>query len=68
MRQQERVLRLLALGWSWKEIGAELGIRPRTVESHAYAGRHRLGLRTRRELVAYAIRAGWMTEQPEALP
>lgn len=56
-RQQE-VLQLLAEGRSAKEIGAILGISPRTAETHKYKMMDDLGLTTTAELVHYAIRHG----------
>lgn len=56
-RQQE-VLQLLAEGRSAKEIGAILGISPRTAETHKYKMMDDLGLATTAELVHYAIRHG----------
>lgn len=56
-RQQE-VLQLLAQGKSAKEIGALLGISPRTAETHKYKMMDDLGLATTAELVQYAIRHG----------
>ena len=56
-RQQE-VLQLLAQGKSAKEIGAILGMSPRTVETHKYKVMDDLGLSTTAELVHYAIRHG----------
>ena len=59
-RQQE-VLQLLAQGKSAKEIGAILGMSPRTVETHKYKVMDDLGLSTTAELVHYAIRHGLVT-------
>ena len=56
-RQQE-VLQLLAEGKSAKEIGAILGISPRTAETHKYKLMDDLGLATTAELVHYAVRHG----------
>jgi DNA-binding NarL/FixJ family response regulator len=56
-RQQE-VLQLLAEGRSAKEIGAILGISPRTAETHKYKMMDDLGIGTTAELVQYAVRHG----------
>ncbi len=56
-RQQE-VLQLLAEGRSAKQIGAILGISPRTAETHKYTMMDALGIGTTAELVQYAIRHG----------
>jgi DNA-binding NarL/FixJ family response regulator len=54
-------LQLLAEGRSAKEIGAILGISPRTAETHKYKMMDDLGLTTTAELVQYAIRHGLVT-------
>lgn len=56
--RQKEVLQLLAEGKSAKEIGAILGISPRTAETHKYKMMDDLGLPTTAELVQYAIRHG----------
>ena len=56
--RQREVLQLLAQGKSAKEIGAILGISPRTAETHKYKMMDDLGLSTSAELVRYAIRHG----------
>jgi DNA-binding NarL/FixJ family response regulator len=56
--RQREVLQLLAQGKSAKEIGALLGISPRTAETHKYRMMDDLGLPTTAELVRYAVRHG----------
>lgn len=56
--RQKEVLQLLTEGKSAKEIGAILGISPRTAETHKYKIMDDLGLATTAELVQYAIRHG----------
>jgi DNA-binding NarL/FixJ family response regulator len=56
--RQREVLQLLAHGKSAKEIGAILGMSPRTAESHKYKMMDDLGLATTAELVHYAVRHG----------
>src|SRR5256885_15985307 len=56
--REEQVLRLVAEGWSSKEIGAELGISPKTVDTLKSRGLERLGL-NRRTLVRHALQEGW---------
>jgi len=56
--RQREVLRLFAEGRTAKEIGAELGISPRTVETHKYELMRTLGVKTSAELVHLAIRHG----------
>jgi two-component system, NarL family, response regulator NreC len=52
------VLRLIALGHTSVEIAQELALSPRTVETHRARILRKLGLTTRAELVAYALRRG----------
>jgi two-component system response regulator NreC len=52
------VLRLLALGHTSAEIAAKLHLSRRTVETHRARILRKLGVTTRAELVAYALRRG----------
>lgn len=62
--RQRDVLRLLAQGKSAKEIGAILGISPRTAETHKYKMMDDLGLPTTAELIQYAFRHGLVDAEP----
>jgi two-component system response regulator NreC len=53
--REAEVLRLIALGHTNKEIGENLFLSVRTVESHRAHIQQKLGLQTRAELVAYAL-------------
>jgi DNA-binding CsgD family transcriptional regulator len=48
------VLRLVAAGYTYKEVGSRLSISPRTVETHAAAVLRKLQLSNRRELSRWA--------------
>ncbi len=61
-RREEEVLRLIARGHSNKEIAQELNIAVKTVESHKANLMQKLELRTRTEIVRYALRQGWLQE------
>jgi two-component system response regulator NreC len=52
------VLRLIALGYTSVEVARKLGVSPRTVETHRAHIHAKLALRTRAELVRYALRHG----------
>jgi DNA-binding NarL/FixJ family response regulator len=52
------VLRLAARGYSLQQIGGELGISPRTAESHRAHLMRKLNLRNQTDVVRYAIRHG----------
>ena len=57
LRPRERdVLRLLAKGMIMKDIGAELGITPRTVAFHKYRMMETLGVRSSAELLLFAAK------------
>ncbi len=54
--REQQVMRLLARGFTYREIGAELYISVRTVESHASAVLRKLQLSNRHELTHWAAR------------
>jgi two-component system response regulator NreC len=56
--REVEVLRLIALGHTSVEIAQQLHLSPRTVETHRARIHRKLGLATRAELVAYALRRG----------
>jgi two-component system response regulator NreC len=58
--REEEVLRLIALGYSNKEIAGRLSVSVKTVEAHKANGMRKLGLGTRMDIVSYAIFRGWM--------
>ena len=56
--REVEVLRLIALGHTSVEMGQQLGLSPRTVETHRAHIHKKLGLSSRAELVRYALRRG----------
>src|SRR5215831_5361274 len=56
--REREVAELVAQGLTNADIGARLGIGPRTVESHLERVRSRLGLLSRADVAAWAARAG----------
>jgi two-component system, NarL family, response regulator NreC len=54
--REREVLRLIALGHTSVEIARNLGLSPRTIETHRARIHRKLGLDTRAELVRYALR------------
>jgi two-component system, NarL family, response regulator NreC len=60
--REEEVLRRLAWGESNKEIGEALGISTKTVETYKARIGEKLGLRSRTEIIRYALRCGWLAE------
>jgi len=60
--REKDVLIQLAWGYSNKEIAAKLRISVKTVETYKVRIGEKLGLRSRSEMVQYAMRQGWMNE------
>lgn len=52
--REQQVLRLIARGYTYKEIGTELGISVKTVEAHVSAVLRKLQLSNRHELARWA--------------
>jgi DNA-binding NarL/FixJ family response regulator len=61
--REREVLRLIALGYSNKEIAAQLEISVKTVEAHKANSMRKIGLRSRIDIVNYALLQGWMTSE-----
>jgi DNA-binding NarL/FixJ family response regulator len=53
--RQKEVLKLLAEGFSMKEVGNVLNITPRTVAFHKYTIMEQQGLRSNAELLTFAV-------------
>lgn len=60
--RQSEVLRLIALGRATKEIAYQLGLSPKTVETHRAQIMERLGIRDVAGLVRYALRRGLIND------
>jgi len=56
--RQKEVLRLIGQGKTTREIAAELGLSPRTVEFHKRCIMNQLGLHSSAALIRYAVRYG----------
>ncbi|HVW18232.1 MAG TPA: response regulator transcription factor [Solirubrobacteraceae bacterium] len=59
--RESEILRLIALGHTNAEIGEQLYLSIRTVESHRAHVQQKLGLSTRAQLVRYALEHGMLT-------
>ena len=57
--RQIEVLKLVSDGLSYKEVGAKLGLSPRTIKYHMAEIMDRLHLENRAQVLAYAGRMGW---------
>lgn len=60
--RETEVLRLIALGYSNKEIGAQLDISIKTVETYKARLMEKLDLHSRVDIVRYALRQGLMQD------
>ncbi len=60
--REEEVLRRIAWGQSNKAIAIALGISTKTVETYKARIGEKLGLRTRTDMVRFALRQGWLAE------
>ena len=63
-RRELDVVRLVVEGWSNDEIGAQLGIGVKTVETHLRRLFERFTVASRTELAARALREGWLDIPP----
>ncbi|NOT63371.1 MAG: response regulator transcription factor [Acidobacteria bacterium] len=60
--REEGVLKQIAWGFSNKEIADQLGISVKTVEYHKARAMEKLTLKSRAEIVNYALHRGWLKE------
>lgn len=60
--REEEVLRLVAWGFLSKEIAARLQISIKTVDAHKTNAMTKLGLKSRIDIVRYALLNGWLQE------
>jgi len=66
--REKEVLVMLAWGYSNKEIAGQLALSVKTVETYKVRIGEKLGLRSRTEMVQYALRQGWLNESHPFLP
>jgi two-component system, NarL family, response regulator NreC len=60
--RETEVLRMLAWGFSHGEIAERISVSPRTVETYRNRLMAKLDFHKRSDLVRYAVRHGWLTE------
>jgi DNA-binding NarL/FixJ family response regulator len=60
--RESEIVRLIAWGYSNKEIGAKLEISVKTVEAHKANAMKKLGIASRIDIVRYALLQGWMED------
>ena len=58
--RESEVLRLIACGYSNKEIASRLSLSVKTVEAHKANAMRKLGFRGRIDIVKYAVLQGWL--------
>ncbi len=63
-KREEEVLRRLALGYANKEVAEKLNLSVKTVETYRQRITEKTGLRSRAEMVQYALQQGWMQGEP----
>jgi DNA-binding NarL/FixJ family response regulator len=59
--REEEVLRLIARGFTNREIAAQLDVSVKTVETHKARAMEKLDIDSRAGIVAHAIRVGWLS-------
>jgi len=60
--RESEVLRLIAAGYSNKEIAVQLELSVKTVEVHKANAARKLGLKGRIDIVKYALLQGWLAD------
>ena len=60
--REAEVARLTASGYSNKEVAARIGLSIKTVETYRARAMEKLGLRSRNDLVRYAVQRGWLQD------
>ena len=60
--REEQTLRLAAWGYSNKEIASQLELSVKTIETHKTNAMQKLGLRSRIDIVRYALLQGWLQD------
>jgi two-component system, NarL family, response regulator NreC len=60
--REEEVLRMLAAGYANKEIAARLALSVKTIEAHRANAMGKLGMKSRIDVVRYAMLQGWLEE------
>ena len=60
--RESEVLRLIALGYSNKEIAESMNLSVKTIEAHKANGMQKLGINSRIGIVRYAILQDWLHE------
>jgi len=67
-QREQQVLRMLAYGHTLVEIARRFGISRKSIETYRARIREKLGLRTRAEIVRYALETGILNAPPHQAP
>jgi DNA-binding NarL/FixJ family response regulator len=62
-RREEEVMRLIARGYSNKEIAVQLSVSVKTVETHKARATDKLDIHNRAGIVRHAMQQGWLSDQ-----
>jgi DNA-binding NarL/FixJ family response regulator len=62
--RENEVLRLIALGYSNKEIAARMSLSIKTIEAHKANAMRKLNMQGRIDIVKFAVLQGWLNDQP----
>ncbi len=60
--REAEVLRLIAWGHINKEVAARLNVSVKTVEVHKANGMRKMGMKSRVDIVRYALLQGWLQD------
>ncbi len=60
--RESETLRLIALGYSNREIAEQFDLSVKTIETHKANAQKKLDINSRKEIISYAILQGWMQE------
>ena len=63
--RETQTLKLIAWGKSNKEVAAQLGISVKTAEFYKASALDKLQLRTRTDILRYALAEGWLGEEED---
>ena len=61
--REAEVLRLIAQGHAIKQIAADLEVSVKTIETYKARASEKMGLRSRADIVRYALRRGWLKSE-----
>ncbi|MBC8509351.1 MAG: response regulator transcription factor [Chloroflexi bacterium] len=60
--REKEVLRLIAMGFTSREIGEQLSLSPKTVDTYRQRSMEKLGLKHRSEVIQFGLRAGLLDD------